>query len=547
MKRLFQSVKKNIRYYVLSGFLLINIAISAQSLMPAGASSDIGYSLSNFFDSIYQLFQSKEAEIIEPESLALSGRNTMYLGESRRITATLTPNNVTDRSIFWSTSDEEVVEITSGGIAVAHNYGLATITAQSSKEEVFATFDITVIDYPHVTSFDLEVNVDTIEIGQTLTVDVIDKEPTNGRINELIWSSQHPNIASVNDYGVIKGEGVGSTIITATYADFSDSIAIFVTENTTPIILPTTMIIEGDNQGYIYRTNRLTINFEDVIPSNKTITWFSSDETIATIEDFGIDEEGNPFADIYGFKFTGDVTITAISNADDTIIDTFLMNFDKVYPVSISLTARSYDGEYYDNLLKIVAGTRRNIDVAFDPIDVTDQQMIWTSSDTNIARVSSSGDRGLVTGIKEGIVTITAVSVLDENIVETIEVNVLKASTLSVTESRNLNIFIRKALGHVGLFFVNGIFGYLTIIYFIKKKKDHVLLFISLGIGAFLSSTAELLQFIPVGRGPMIEDVIMNFIGYFIANIVLFFGIKYYPRIKKKFEERKLKKENIKT
>jgi VanZ family protein len=173
--------------------------------------------------------------------------------------------------------------------------------------------------------------------------------------------------------------------------------------------------------------------------------------------------------------------------------------------------------------------------------------MIWTSSDTNIARVSSSGDRGLVTGIKEGIVTITAVSVLDENIVETIEVNVLKASTLSVTESRNLNIFIRKALGHVGLFFVNGIFGYLTIIYFIKKKKDHVLLFISLGIGAFLSSTAELLQFIPVGRGPMIEDVIMNFIGYFIANIVLFFGIKYYPRIKKKFEERKLKKENIKT
>jgi uncharacterized protein YjdB len=546
MKRLFQSVKKNIRYYVLSGFLVINIGISVQSLLPAGPSSDLGYTISNFFESIYQLFQSKEAEIIEPESLTLSGRNTMYIGDSRRITATLTPNNVTDRSIFWSTSDEEIVEITSGGIAVAHNYGEATITAQSSKEEVFATFDITVIDYPHVTSFDLDVSNDTLEIGQSMTIDVIDIEPSNGRLNEIIWNSSDINIASVNTYGVVKGEGIGSVVITATYLDFYESISLTIIENTTPIIIPTTMSIEGDAQGYIYRTNRLTVNFGDIIPSNKNITWVSSNETIAEIKEFGIDEEGIPYAEVYGYKFAGEVTITAISDADDTLVETFLMNFDKVYPESVSLSARSYDGEYYEGLLKIIAGKRVSITFTFDPIDVTDQQMIWTSSNPEIARVASSGDSGLVTAIKEGNVIITATSVLDEEVSQTMEVNVLKASTLNVTEARNLNIFIRKALGHVGLFFINGIFGYLTIIYFIKNKKNHILLFISLGIGALLSSTAEILQFIPAGRGPMIEDVIMNFIGYFIANIVLFFGIKYYPRIKKKYEERKFKKENIK-
>ncbi len=60
-------------------------------------------------------------------------KKEMLVGEAFRLTATISPSNATDKIITWSSSDESVVTITSGGTVEAVGVGKAIITASSSN------------------------------------------------------------------------------------------------------------------------------------------------------------------------------------------------------------------------------------------------------------------------------------------------------------------------------------------------------------------------------------------------------------------------------
>lgn len=58
---------------------------------------------------------------------------TMYVGDTETLTATISPSNVTNKKITWKTSDKDIVTIDSNGKITAKKVGTAEITASTSN------------------------------------------------------------------------------------------------------------------------------------------------------------------------------------------------------------------------------------------------------------------------------------------------------------------------------------------------------------------------------------------------------------------------------
>jgi uncharacterized protein YjdB len=460
---------------------------------------------SNFLSAFFHMIGPVEAELVTPESIVISGPDLVIIGQSKRLAASIAPSDTTDQSVYWSSSDSDVLEVTSGGIVVAKELGSATIRATASLASVYTETTIQVMDFPEVNSFDFDTTVTDIYVGTTTTIALKDINPELAKLDSIDWSSDDESIAEVNNHGVVKGTGIGTTTITAAAGTYERSIDITVTNSPTPVIAPTELTIQGETEGSIYRYTQLEADFGDTVPTDASVTWLSSDINIARVDDTG---------KVYGYKFEGAVTITAISNADDSLYDSIIMNFTKVYPETVTLTSSKTE---------IIAGQSQRIDYTFDPVETYDRQLVWVSSDPTIATISSHGEYGLLIGKKIGTVTITASSVMDETVSSSITIKVLKASTLNDEQEQDLRAFVRKGLGHYSLFLANGLLGYLTFYYFLKGKKRHYrYLLASLGLGIPLALGMEALQLFANGRSPLLTDAIINFLGYLTANLILF-------------------------
>ena len=77
---------------------------------------------------------TKKTTTIEASSVNINQRiETMEIGESKTLTATVIPNNATDKSIKWNTSDDSIITINSDGKIMAKRDGNVDITATTSN------------------------------------------------------------------------------------------------------------------------------------------------------------------------------------------------------------------------------------------------------------------------------------------------------------------------------------------------------------------------------------------------------------------------------
>lgn len=84
---------------------------------------------------------------VHPTSITLTpSQLTMALGTTATLTATLLPENATQRSLSWSSSDESVVTVTPEGLLSAHAAGTAEIVVISTaKPSLRATCQVSVL------------------------------------------------------------------------------------------------------------------------------------------------------------------------------------------------------------------------------------------------------------------------------------------------------------------------------------------------------------------------------------------------------------------
>jgi len=168
---------------------------------------------------------------------------------------------------------------------------------------------------------------------------------------------------------------------------------------------------------------KLTYQLGAVVrPSGKTqkVTWKSSNTSVATVSSTGL---------VTGKK-AGTVKITATA-ADGS---------NKSAAVTLKITSELQMGSLIvSGVYPVGVGNKITLKATIDQkVQPSNAKMTWTSSDTKIAKVSSSG---VVTGVKEGESTITVCLTEGKNDCVSVEISVLKSTTkVNIFDKDGINI-----------------------------------------------------------------------------------------------------------
>ncbi len=321
------------------------------------------------------------------ESIEMAESVEMRIGEAVTLTATVLPENTTDKSLTWTSSDETIATVDANGMITAVALGATEIKATTANGKS-GVCTVTVIPIP-VTGISLTNTVLYLKVGNISEQTAI-IEPADATNKSVVWNSADESIASVDNDGYITANAVGTTIVTCSSVDNpaikAECRVIVETDfiNVTNIFISrsTLDLIEDD-------TYLLTATVTPDNATYKTLTWASSDTSIATVSDNGLVTAVAPgTAMVYASTSNGltaecTVTVTA-----------------KIIEVSgISLSN-------YELLMR--EGHTAELIAVVSPEDATDKTVTWKSEDESIATVDNNG---IVTAIKTGVVNINATTV----------------------------------------------------------------------------------------------------------------------------------------
>lgn len=212
-------------------------------------------------------------------SLASAGGVTeIPEGETLQLTATVAPDNATNKQVTYSSSDKGVAVVDETGLVTAVSVGEATITVTTVDGAKTDEITITVAEKPDkipVTGVTLatENGETTFKKGQTLRL-VATVAPENASNKFVTYSSSNQAVATVADNGVVTAVDGGTVTITVTTVDgnFSAEIELTVTVDAESIEVAAT---SARTTGIMLVNDTISLN-ASVLPantSNKDVTW----------------------------------------------------------------------------------------------------------------------------------------------------------------------------------------------------------------------------------------------------------------------------------
>ena len=164
------------------------------------------------------------AKLIPVETITLSASEWNAVeGETMRLSATVMPENATDKSIVWSSSDTSVAIVSEDGVVSALKPGEAVITATAADGSgVNASCNVNVIaKFISVESLTLDPSTWSGEEGESFQITAI-MLPENASEKTLEWASSFEDVATVDNTGIVNVKNVGSCVITAKTTDGSN-------------------------------------------------------------------------------------------------------------------------------------------------------------------------------------------------------------------------------------------------------------------------------------------------------------------------------------
>ena len=296
---------------------------------------------------------------------------SLKVGETATLIATVGPEDATDKTVSWASSDTTIITV-SNGVVTAKNLGTATITAKAGDKT--ATCSITVVP-TEVSSITLDKSSASLKVGETVTL-IATVGPEDATDKTVTWATSDATVATVSN-GVVTAKNLGTATITAKAGDMTASCTITVIP--TPVTSVTLSKTSASLKVGETVTLSATVNPSDA--TDKTVTWTTSDATVATVSN-----------GVVTAKKIGTATITAKAG-EKTASCTITVVPTPVTSVTLSKTSAS---------LKV--GETVTLSATVNPSDATDKSVTWTTSDATVATVSN----GVVTAKKIGTATITA-------------------------------------------------------------------------------------------------------------------------------------------
>ena len=137
---------------------------------------------------------------------------TLKATETVQLEATVSPESTTDKTIHWSSSNEEVAKVDAQGLVTALSVGQATITATCG--EASAQCEVSVVP---VLPAGIQLDPEQLDLNLYETFQLVATvSPANVTDASVVWSSSRPDVVQVDDQGLVTALSVGQATITAT-------------------------------------------------------------------------------------------------------------------------------------------------------------------------------------------------------------------------------------------------------------------------------------------------------------------------------------------
>lgn len=219
-------------------------------------------------------------------------KTSMFLnvGETDKITATVTPENVTGVSLIWESENEKVVTVDSEGNVKAIAPGSATVTVKTSDNRLALSCYISVgIDgeVPAIEEVTIEEPVREVYVGDEFELN-FKVEPYESLVNTAEYVSSANSIVSVDANGKAVANKAGKVFVSININGTSivKTWEINVIEKEEESIALQSIKLNKNklnlNKG---EDKQLTVTFKPEDATNKNVTWISSDEKVATVVD----------------------------------------------------------------------------------------------------------------------------------------------------------------------------------------------------------------------------------------------------------------------
>ncbi|HEX6966750.1 MAG TPA: Ig-like domain-containing protein [Gemmatimonadaceae bacterium] len=303
-------------------------------------------------------------------------------------------NTVTGADVFWSSSDTTIATVSDVGVVSALAVGTAQIAASSQGQPGLATVTVTPVPAASVV---IAPKSATVTVGSTVDLQAVVYDAKGNKLNgrTIVWSSDHQNVATVDNAGHVKGVSQGQATISATSEGKSASTTVTVkTPGPPPVSEASVASVSVDPSSSTIRqgqTVQLHVTLKDAYGrtlTGRTVAWSSSASSNATVSSSGLVLGINP----------GDVTITATSEGKSGSAK-IKVERKHVHDLTVGLATTE---------LEVGQTTQATATLYADDGSVlSDRVVAWASSDGAVASVTGEG---LVQANAPGSTTISGTS-----------------------------------------------------------------------------------------------------------------------------------------
>lgn len=153
-------------------------------------------------------------------------------GETKKLELANLSDSFKNKNLIWKSSDLSVATVTNDGVLSAIGTGKTTITVTAEDGSFSASCEVTV----DVKVESVTMNVSSVELPKGKTFQLQAEIKPEDAVNKNVsWKSYNPNVASVDDSGLVHAIDLGKTTITVTTEDggYTSSCLVEVTSTNT--------------------------------------------------------------------------------------------------------------------------------------------------------------------------------------------------------------------------------------------------------------------------------------------------------------------------
>lgn len=317
---------------------------------------------------------------------------SLYVGQTTTLVPTVSDSagnalSLTGRAVSWSSNNAGVAAVDNTGKVTAKAAGSAVITLSVDGVKGFATVTVTQVPVATVT---VTPALDSLVVGDSVQLRATAYDSAGNVLTgrSVQWSSGNSTLALVTSTGYVYTRSTtGTVVISAKIGGVTGSATIVII----PVPVATVTVSPARDTLFVGQTASFAATLKDAngnVLTGRTVTWASSDTTIAKVDATGTATAVAP----------GTATITATSEGKSGSATLVV----RLVPVASVKVTPALDTIIVGDSVTLVATTLDSTGAT-----LTGRTVTWTSRSTGVATVDSTGK---VKGVTVGSVTIVASS-----------------------------------------------------------------------------------------------------------------------------------------